>query len=41
MRLEEKKIVKNLKKHWSQHVLIFKTHDPSHEPRTNPIEYKP
>ena len=32
---------KNLKKDQSQHVLTFKTCDPSHELGTNPVEEEP
>jgi hypothetical protein len=34
-------LVKNLKKSWSQLVLIFETYDPGHEAETDPIKEKP
>jgi hypothetical protein len=34
-------LVKNLKKSWSQLVLIFETYDPGHEAGTDLIKEKP
>jgi hypothetical protein len=41
MKLKKIKFNKEQKKYWSKSVLIFETHESSHEPETNYIKAKP